>query len=139
MVDFNSENAVSTPPGDIVKIVLLERREQVVEALENLDLAKANRQDTTIKIDILYARVRALWNECQAMAVRRLKKAKGTDDDPTYAMVEKALLEAKEEAELYEAYKWLNKFIDEMGITKIDTRKNYDEMDIEEANMSEGI
>jgi hypothetical protein len=139
MVDFNNETTVATPPGEVVKIVVLERREQVIEALENYHRIHRANVDTGDKLHLLHARVMALWYQLQAMVKRRLKGAKGTPHEPDYEMVKQAITGAEEESELIEAYEWMNEFIDKMGLTFIDSRANYDRTNVEDANQKKGM
>ena len=134
MVDFNSDSTVSTPPGDVVKIVVLERREQVIEALEALHFVDHGQQDTSHKEGILRSRIMALWYQLQAMVYRRLAKAKGTEDDPSYKMVETMIVTARKQNDMIEAFEWMNCFIDDMGLTFIDSRERYDRTHVEDAN-----
>lgn len=139
MVDFNNDSTVSTPPGDVVKIVVLERREQVIEALESFHFVDHGKQDTSHKLAMLYSRIMALWYQIQAMVYRRLGKAKGTDDDPSYAMIELLIVKATKKEEMIEAYQWMNCFIDDMGLTFIDSRARYDRTNIEDSNVKKGM
>lgn len=139
MIDFRNESTVSTPPGDVVKIVILERREQVIEALESYHLLSIGDQDASLKLDIIHARIMALWYQLQAMAKRRLKAAKGTDEDPSYDMVKEAITTSKLLDHLVEAFEWMNIFVDDMGLTQIDSRARYDRSNIEDANLKKGM
>lgn len=138
MVDFNNETTVGTPPGDVVKIVVLERREQVIEALEKYHWIASADQDTSHKRDILRARIMAFWYQLQAMVKRRLAKAQ-PEGAPSYDEVKKAITDAKEEDELIEAYEWMNEFVDDLGLTVIDSRPKYDRSIAEEANEKKGM
>lgn len=137
MVDFNNEATVSTPPGEVVKIVVLERREQCIEALESYHNVEAANLETGHKLSILKARVMAFWYEVQAMVKRRL--AKGAPGETTYDEVEEAINTAKTEEELVGAYKWLNEFVDSMGLTFIDSRAKYDRTRVEDSNTKKGL
>lgn len=139
MVDFNNESTVATPPGEVVKIVVLERREQVIEALESYHHMEGAGQSLEHKRDILRARVMALWYEVQAMVKRKTKAAKGTEEDPTYSMVQEAITAAKTEEKLLDAFCWLNEFVDWLGLTVIDSRARYDRTNIEDANIKKGM
>lgn len=139
MVDFSNDATVSTPPGDVVKILVLERREQVIEALEAISLVDHLGQEAGTKEAILRARLLALWYQLQAMVYRRLAKAKGTTDDPTYAMIEKRILVAHKKDDMIEAFQWMNCFIDEMGLTFIDSTARYNRTRVEDVNTKKGL
>lgn len=132
MVDFNNDSTVSTPPGDVVKIVVLERREQCIEALESYHNMEAASLETGHKLSILRARIMAFWYQVQAMAKRRLTPE-------IYAEVKDGIEEAKNADELVEAFEWLNIFVDDMGLTFIDSRAKYDRTRVEDANSKKGL
>lgn len=138
MVDFNNETTVGTPPGEVVKIVVLERREQVIEALEKYHWTESSDQDTTHKKDILRARIMAFWYQLQAMVKRRLAKTQA-EGAPSYDDVKEAITGAKEEDELIGAYEWMNEFVDDLGLTVIDSRPKYDRSIAEDANQKKGM
>lgn len=137
MVDFNNETTVGTPPGDVVKIVVLERREQVIEALEQLHRVESAELDTGHKKDLLRARTMAFWYEIQAMVKRR--QAKAGEGSLSYDEVREAITKATEEKDLIEAYEWMNEFVDDMGVTVIDSRPKYDRSIAEDANQKKGL
>jgi hypothetical protein len=132
VVDFNNESTVATPPGEVVKIVVLERREQVIEALESYYVSVAGSRETHHKVATLRARVMAFWFQVQAMARRRLK-------DNKYDEVERSIGEARSFEELVGAFEWLNEFVDDMGLTFIDGRARYDRSRVEDANTKKGL
>ena len=137
MVDFNNDSTVSTPPGDVVKIVVLERREQCVEALESFHNVEAAQLETGHKLGVLRARVMAFWYEVQAMVKRRLVKV--GDGTPSYDEVKSGIEGARTEPELVEAFEWLNEFVDDMGLTFIDSRARYDRTRVEDSNSKKGL
>ncbi len=140
MVDFNNDTTVTTPPGDVVKIVILERREQVIEALENYHNVENASVDLQHKENTVHARILALWYELEAIIARRLEHAKGTEQDPNFAMVKNAItFEAKKFAAYVEAFEWMNAFIDELGLTNIDIRPKYDRRNVEDSNQKKGM
>lgn len=133
MVNFDNDTTIATPPGDVVKIVLLERREQCIEAIEAFYDVEGRGVDGGSKLGTFGARVLSFWFSVQAMAKRRLPKE-------SYEEVEKAFKGLKfKEAELIELYEWLNEFVDELGLTYIDSRAKYDRSRIEDANKKKGL
>lgn len=132
MVDFNNESTVATPPGDVVKIVMLERREQVIETLESYHEKKANGNSMKEDLSLIKARVMALWYELQGIARRRLKPKE-------YDLIEKGMMDAKEWTELQAAFQWMNEFVDGLGLTYIDTRNKYDRTRVEDTNTKRGM
>lgn len=139
MVDFNNDSTVSTPPGDVVKIVILEARQQVTQSIEFYDRYEYQGLDAHGRLAEIYGNVRHLWNQLQASAMRRLKPAKGTEDDPTYEMVDEVIDRAKTYEELKAAFRWMNWFIDDMGLTLVDSRPKYDRRNVEDSNEKKGL
>ena len=139
MVNFDNDSTVSTPPGDVVKIVVLERREQVIEALEAFYYVDHNHQETSAREGILYSRIMALWFQIQAMVYRRLDKAKGTEEDPNYQQIEEMIVKGKKFDQMVRSFEWMNVFVDDMGLTFIDSRPRYDRRNIEDANEKKGL
>jgi hypothetical protein len=139
VVDFNNETTVTTPPGEIVKVVVLERREQVIEALESYYSLEGSDVDMQHKTTVLRARMLALWFQMQAMVRRRRKDAKGGNEDPTYDEIQERMLVAKEFEQILDCFEWMNEFIDDMGLTYIDSRARYDRRNIEDANQKKGL
>lgn len=137
MVDFNNEATVSTPPGEVVKIVVLERREQCIEALESYHNVESANLETGHKVTILKSRVMAFWYQVQAMVKRRLANVK--PGETTYDEVREAMTAAKTAEELVGAYEWLNEFVDSMGLTFIDSRAKYDRTRVEDSNTKKGL
>lgn len=132
MVDFNNEATVATPPGDVVKIVVLERREQCIEAIESYYNVEATNLETHQRVAVMRARVMAFWYQVQAMAYRRL-------DEEVYESVVEDMRASKKADDLLLAFEWLNSFVDEMGLTMIDTRAKYDRTRVEDANKKKGL
>ena len=132
MVDFNNETTIATPPGEIIKIVILERREQVIESIEYYYRAEGSNADLSHKVTALRATVLSLWYELQAMVQRRL-------DAQAYEEVEQGIKSSKKFEDLILSFEWLNKFIDEIGLTYIDTRVRYDRSRVEDANIKKGL
>lgn len=131
MVDFNNDSTVSTPPGDVVKILVLERREQCIEAIESYYTVESSNVDASHKAGLLRSRLLAYWYQVQAMARRRLK------DD--YEEIEKDMKSAKKTDDLLKAFEWLNEFTDDLGLTYIDTKQRYDRTHVEDANKKKGL
>lgn len=139
MVDFNNETTVATPPGEIVKVVILERREQVIESLESFHGKEGANIEMQHIRHVLRSRIMALWYQLQAMVKRRLKDAKGTEKEPSYEMIKEAITNAANEQEIIGAFEWMNEFIDDMGLTFIDARPRYKREIVEDANLKKGL
>lgn len=116
MVDFNNSETIGTPALDIVRVLVLERRFNVMEALEEYKKVKLLGVDELSKeIASVQSRLMSFYLEIQEATVRHL-----TEEE------EKSVIEAldsKNFAELFEAFKILNTLLDKLTITKLDTRQ----------------
>lgn len=133
MVDFNNESTVATPPGEVMKIVVLERREQCIEALESYFHTEGAGLDASHKLMTVRSRILALWYQVKAMAKRRLKP-----EEYEEVVTDFGNLKAQEE-QLLMAFDWLNQFVDDMGLTYIDSRERYDRRRVEDTNTKKGL
>lgn len=132
MVDFNNEATIGTPSANVVKILLLEARANVFEALELynkkiMDNLQANQ-------NILKSRVATWFLEHQAYIKRTIKKEK--DYQKVYDRFKKLFFstEQMKDEELLDLIIELNELIDNLRITRIDIKTPYKREDIEEDN-----
>ena len=72
MVDFDSGETVGTPASDIVRILLLQRRDYVIEAIEKYYQLKSG--GVNHGLGVVRARLRSLFLEMQAALKRRKKE-----------------------------------------------------------------
>lgn len=112
MVDFNSEATVSASATDILRILILQRRNDVIDAMESYRKIEPNGTS-----EIIRARMNSLFLEIAAM----LKRKMGEDYEP---LREKILSE--EFKDLLEAFMSINVFLDDQRLTRIDTKQIYD-------------
>lgn len=132
MVDFSNETTVSTPPGDVVKIVVLEARAQVIEALEQYHIMESSDMELSRRKDILHGRILNLWYQLQAMVKRR-------NPPENYKQLTKILYGKPSFETMRATFEWMNEFIDDMGLTVIDNRPRYDRTIAEDANVKKGL
>lgn len=132
MVDFNNEATIGTPSANVVKILLLQARANVLDALEFYN------KQTSIGVDgnqaMLRARIGTWFMEHQAYLCRTLNP-----DDYTrlYDLVEKKIFFSTNDItkqEILSIIIELNKVMDKLRITKVDLRKDYNRTDIEMDN-----
>lgn len=128
MVDFNSEGTVTTPSWDLLKILALEKRENLILAIEFFHRNKYQGQDEDHDLDMIRTRLWCLYYELEAWLNRSYKdhleeieKVKAQIDDPDYRVV-------------LEAVGFLNKFMDNMSLIKIDTKQVYNKKRTEVEN-----
>jgi hypothetical protein len=129
MVDFNNEATITTPSIDIVKVLILQARANVLEALEHYN--KNVSKGIDIEQSVLRARIGVWFLEHQAY-LKRTKKPE--EYDTLYnKMLNKIFFTETNltNEEILELISELNTIIDKLGITKLDFRKVYDRTKIE--------
>lgn len=131
MVDFNNETTVTTPPADIVKISILQRRYDLIEAYE--DYKKRRFNNVNVPLSIVRARLISMFLEIQAALKRRLKSE-------AYELIKERCLgkEIKEEEVLDTIFK-INEELDAMRLIVPDTAKAYNKLRVEEENKEKGF
>lgn len=128
MVDFNNESTVGTPPGDLVKILILQARENTHEALE--DYHKKIYNGTDASESVLRARLYTWWLKIKAMLKRR--------DSKLYDRIELLIKDDKYDS-IINAIEEIEILLDELRLTKIDTRQSYDKTSWESENKQYGL
>lgn len=126
MVDFNNESTVSTPAVDVVKILILQRRNDFIEALEayRKEIYRGIHTDNSI----VKSRLNSLFLEVSAALKRSLK------EEDFEALREKITTDKIEYLE--EAFLMLNTWLDDKHIIRVDNKKTYDRRRVENENKS---
>ena len=130
MVDFNNETTIGTPAVDVVRILILQRHADLIEAWEGY--LKKKYSNVQPNSSIVRARLQSLFIQLQS-AIKRSRT------EEAYTIVVKGIREAKEEDELYKQIIFLNEFLDDLKLTRIDTKKKYDSTNVEEENRAKGL
>lgn len=128
MVDFNNEVTVGTPAVDVVRILILQRRSDLIEALERYN--KQEYQNSTPDISVVRARLVSLFIELQAGLKRRLKVKQYED------LLEKVYAGDKES--IYWCIDYINNYLDEIRLTRLDNKPQVDKTNWEEHNKAYG-
>lgn len=134
MVDFNSEATVGTPAIDIVRVMVLERLNNVIDAYE--DYVKKNEQGYEKDLSIIKARLKSLWLILEAQIKRKdtmLKK-----EDRVYDKI-KSQINSNDAIEIDEAITFFNNYLDDIKLTRLDTKKVYDKTIAEIENKTKGL
>ena len=129
MVNFNNETTVTTAPRDIIKIIILERRKYVIDAIE--DHYKTVGRGLTPDKSVLHGRLMGLFYEVEPMHKRSMSETE-------YQELKDKLFTKLQESHI-EVFNRINNLMDKKGITKIDTRKDYDRTDAEAENEAFGL
>jgi hypothetical protein len=129
MVDFNNETTVSTPAVDIVRVLILQRRADLMEALE--DYLKKDGLGYSQSINIVKARLYTMFLEISGMLKRRAPQ--------DYTRLETGIRGLEETEDIIKIVLEFNNILDDIGLTKIDTRKKFDSTIAELENEEKGI
>lgn len=116
MVDFNNEATIGVPATDIVKVLILQRRYDVFESLEAYNKLKWK----GVECDMagVKARMNTLYLEVQCLLERRLP--------PDELERLKVLMDSTNERDIKEALSIVNRQLDKVQLTRIDTRRIID-------------
>lgn len=117
MVDFNNESTVGQPAIDIERVLILQRRDAVIEAVERY-LTVAD-QSGSAPIEYIKGRLTSFYLQLYGMLERKYK------DDKRYAEL-KRQIQSNDFTELMESFYFMSSFLDSINLTKLDTRENYD-------------
>lgn len=129
MVDFNNDNTIGTPAVDIVRVLILEKRTNVIEALETI-----NKRDSTDNYDnsLLKSRMQSLFWEMQGMLER---KKNHKDHKESIQEINHVLFSKKPTLEeLMKVFGILNLYLDDIRLTRIDNNTQYDRRRVENVN-----
>ena len=128
MVDFNNDVTIGTPAVDVVRILILQRRSDLIEALEKFN--KMEYQNAGPDISVVRARLVSLFIELQAGLRRRLK-------EKDFNSLEKAMGVGDKNNILY-CINFLNGYLDEIRLIRLDNKPNVDKTKWEEVNKAYG-
>lgn len=121
MVDFNNETTIGTPAVDIVRVLVLQRRNDFIESLEHYN--KQIHAGVEAHTHIVRARIISLYYEIKPMLLRKYK------DKEYIRILEKSMNEG-DIKEILLVWELINNFLDKIQLTRIDTRANIDTTDV---------
>lgn len=128
MVDFNNEGTVTTPSWDLLKILALEKRENLILAIEFFHRNRYQGGDEEHDLNMIRTRLWCLYYELEAWLLRSYK------DSPEEITRLKNHIEAQDYHTVLEAATFLNRFMDNMSLIKIDTKQVYNKKRTEVEN-----
>jgi hypothetical protein len=120
-----SSGYVALPPADVLKIMILQRRSDVISKIRSFYERKEN--GSRGAEHVLVSEVRALWFEIESGFMR---------DDPTHAEEIIALLwsDSNKGENSIKAFRKINKWLDQKSITRVDLKKEIDRTRVELEN-----
>lgn len=126
MVDFNNEGTVTTPSWDLLKILALEKRENLILSIEFFYKNRLQGVDDDHDLNIIKARIWCLYFELEAWLKRTY--------DPVIIDELVSWIESNEYKIVFKAISFLAKFMDDKSLTKIDTKQVYNKRRTETEN-----
>jgi len=130
MVNFNNETIVGIPAADIERLLICQRRSDVLEALE--DYKKRRFQGSNTNLSIVRARLITYFLEIQALFKRRTTPTE-------YKDFWTKIKESQSETDIYDMVMTLSELLDKIGLIKVDTKKVINTADTEAENREEGL
>jgi hypothetical protein len=129
MVDFNNEATVTIPSLELVKILILQRRNDCFNAYE--DFTKKLHQGLEVDLSITRARLFSWFLELQASLKRKLP--------PTEYAALIGKVNSNDKESIHDAILLMNEYCDNINLTKIDMRKIIDSSNVETENELKGL
>lgn len=132
MVDFNNETTIGTPAVDVVRILILQRHSDLIEAYEvylKQKYAKINISTAVVK-----ARLFSLFLQLQPTIKRRYG-----EDIEAYNIIQKLFTNPEGQEKIEEALYYINELLDDLRLTRIDTKKQYNSTSVEAENKAKGL
>lgn len=131
MVDFNNDNTIGTPAVDIVRVLVLEKRTNVIEALEAIN--KRIETNTDYDNNLLKARIQSLYWELEGMFKRKAEKDAKYKEE--FVKMKKDLFAKTASLErLSEIFSEFNTYLDQIRLTRIDNKSIIDTRRVERVN-----
>ena len=129
MVNFNNESTIGTPAIDVVRILVLQARANLLEAWEVY--RKQMGAGIQADINVVYARSYTLFDELRAGINRGRTKEQ-------YEELEN-WIKTKGEDSLIKAFEFMNAYLDGIRLTRLDTKQVFDRSRFEEENKEAGL
>ena len=131
MTDFRNET-MTTPSWELIKILALQKREDLMLAIEFYMKHKyedRHSDDNELDLNFVRARLWVLYYELEAW----LKRAYSEEVILLYT----GKIDSKKKEEVFEVVSWINKFMDEQKLTRIDNIKKSDTTRVMQDNESD--
>jgi hypothetical protein len=136
MVDFNNEATVSAAATDILRILILQRRNDVIDAMERYHMLSENSEPSC---EVVRSRLFSFYLEIQAMLKRKYDNSMHKDNNPCKYKDLKDTIGQGEFKELEAVYLSFNEFLDANRLTRIDTKQIYDSTRVVDEDKEKGI
>jgi len=139
MVNFESDVLLTTNKGEILNIVILGRRDEVLNTFQSYMRARiSNSSSIATEENKLRASLFVLFLEIEIPLSRRLlsnDKRQVLDELKEFVYS----IDLVKPEDLIKSYNVINKFLDDINLTKIDTKKKFDSRLVEDENTEKGL
>lgn len=129
MVDFNNETTIGVPATDIVRILILQYRNDLMQAIETYN--KQIFEGMEAPIGTVKARLTTLHTEIRPLLNRQLT--------PSALEELKGQMDSEEMDDIMEALSTINTVLDTIRLTRIDTRKNINTHRVAQEDEAKGL
>lgn len=129
MVDFDNETTITTPATDIIKVIYLERRKFLIDAIEHY--YKQRKQKINANTGIIASRLIALFVELYHSLKRYYS-------DQDFEQLQQYVY-SDNWNDLYQGIVMISRWFDDKRLTMIDTIKRYDTTMVEKENEEKGL
>lgn len=129
MVDFNNEATIGTPAVDIIRVLILEKRNFLIESIEHYH--KIVNRGSEADDSVVKARAYTLWLEISALLKRKNNKEE-------HQQLKKLLTQGSIQ-DVIDGLVLINDLLDSIRLTRIDTRADIHPNKFEEYNATKGL
>lgn len=126
---MNENGTIATPPSELVKILILQRRNDVLDAIEGYYKMKCAGAEAPKHV--VQARIRSLFLEREAS----LRRQYSTED---FKLLETKVF-GNSIDESIKAFREIDEYLDRLQITKVDNRQRIDTTNVEAENVGKGL
>lgn len=130
---FESVKSMALTPSWVLTILLLEKRENINQAIEFYNVTKL--KGFSADVFVIQGRINSLWLDIKASYEDSFKKKE--EAQKKIKELDK-LINTNEFNDLSQAYDIINRFLYDKGVTKFDLNKIYDDTNIITSNQRKG-
>jgi len=130
MVNFNNETTVGVPAVDVVRILILQRRADLIDAIEHYRKQDFNGVGSSLAL--VRSRLFSLFLELQGALKRKLPPK-------VYENLLFNVTNKNKIGDIENLFYELNQYLDSINLIKIDNKKEYDKSSFEMDNKENGL
>lgn len=130
-MDFNSEATIGKAPEEVLKLMILERRSYVIDAIEGY--YKFKHQGVNPQINIVISRIKGLYYEIAGALQRSISKKEFSE------LKEKLFKDKLNIQDAEEIFNTIQEWLDTKHVTRFDTRTQYNKTSTETENKHKGL